>query len=411
MGRSDFYRYTLTSCVAAVLLAGCGGSQAIGTPEVMRQTRLHAIALRTPTGSSYYVLYSFAGAPDGSAPEAALVAVHGTLYGTTTTGGAVGGVGRGTIFSVSASGKETVLHSFGEAGHHDGWDPMASLIAVNGILYGTTEFGRRGGTVFKISTTGKNERVLHGFSPRGGRNPAANLVDVDDTLYGTTTTGGRGNAGTVFGITTSGKSQRVYAFSGSPDGSEPWAGLTRVHGALYGTTFFGGANGYGTVFSVTTSGKERVLHSFAGSPDGSEPLANLIDVNGTLYGTTTGGGKAGKGTVFSITTSGKERVLYSFLGTPDAAVPYGGLIAVNGTLYGVTTQGGTGYPPFGAGTIYSITTSGKNERVLHSFAGSPDGSVPYGSLIDVDATLYGTTYLGGNPSCEGGCGTVFALKP
>lgn len=255
---SGFGRYALTSCMAAALLAGCGGEQqAIGAPGVMQQTLSHAIAHHTTTGSSYQVLYSFGGAPDGSAPEAALVAVNDTLYGTTTTGGTVGGVGRGTIFSVSASGKETVLHSFGEPGQHDGWDAMASLIAVNGMLYGTTEFGRRGGTVFKISTTGKNERVLHGFLPPRGRNPAANLVDVDGTLYGTATTGGPSNAGTVFGITTSGKSHRLYAFNGSPDGSEPWAGLIGAHGALYGATFFGGAHGYGTVFSVTTSGKER----------------------------------------------------------------------------------------------------------------------------------------------------------
>jgi hypothetical protein len=46
------------------------------------------------------------------------------------------------------------------------------LIAVNGMLYGTTEFGRGGGTVFKISTTGKNEGVLHGFLPSRGGNPA-----------------------------------------------------------------------------------------------------------------------------------------------------------------------------------------------------------------------------------------------
>jgi uncharacterized repeat protein (TIGR03803 family) len=392
------------------LLAGCTGSQSIGTPDVMRQTLPHAIAHRTSTGSSYQVLYSFAGAPDGRAPEAALVAVNDTLYGTTTTGGTVGGVGRGTIFSVTASGNEAVLHSFGLPGQHDGWDPMAGLIAVNGTLYGTTEFGRRGGTVFKISTTGQNERVLHGLVPTRGRNPAANLTDLAGTLYGTTTTGGPSNAGTVFGITTSGTWHRLYAFRGSPDGSEPWAALIGVNGALYGTTFFGGAHGFGTVFSVTMSEKERVLHSFAGTPDGSEPDANLLDVNGTLYGTTTGGGKDGRGTVFSITTSGKEKVLYSFLGTPDASVPYGGLTAVNGILYGVTTQGGAGYPPFGAGTVYSISTNGRNERVLHSFADSPDGAVPYGSLIDLHGTLYGTTYLGGNPLCLGGCGTVFALK-
>ena len=97
--------------------------------------------------------------------------------------------------------------------------------------------------------------------------------------------------------------------------------------------------------------------------------------------------------------------------SPDAATPYGGVIAVNGALYGVTTQGGIGSPPIGFGTIYSIGTNGKNERLLHSFANSPDGAEPYGDLLDLNGTLYGTTRVGGNSSCGGGCGTVFALKP
>ena len=212
-------------------------------------------------------------------------------------------------------------------------------------------------------------------------------------------------------MTTDGKSHDVYAFRQGTDGRYPNSNVLDVNGVLYGTTFLGGTHDLGTVFSVTASGKERVLYSFAGSPDGADPFGNLIDVNGTLYGTTTGGGTDKHGTVFSITTSGEERVLHSFLGSPDGAVPYGGVIAVNGMLYGVTTEGGSNYSPIGYGTVYSISMTGKNERVLYSFAGKPDAEVPYGSLIDVDGTLYGTTYLGGSGPCEFGCGAVFALKP
>ncbi len=39
-----------------------------------------------------------------------------------------------------------------------------------------------------------------------------------------------------------------------------------------------------------------------------------------------------------------------------------------------------------------------------------DGSNPSAGLINLKGTLYGTRYSGGS-SCEGGCGTVFALKP
>ncbi len=61
----------------------------------------------------------------------------------------------GTVFKVTKSGKETALHFFN--GFGDGAEPGASLINVNGWLYGTTpafanhtcaDFGC--GTVFKV---------------------------------------------------------------------------------------------------------------------------------------------------------------------------------------------------------------------------------------------------------------------
>ena len=62
---------------ATALLAGCGGSQPpIGAPARIMQN------IGTE-GSSYQVLYSFSGSPDGAIPCASLVDVDGTLYGTT----------------------------------------------------------------------------------------------------------------------------------------------------------------------------------------------------------------------------------------------------------------------------------------------------------------------------------------
>lgn len=63
--------------------------------------------------------------------------MNGTLYGTTFDGGSADG---GTLFSISTSGTEQTLHSFG-VNSSDGHSPGASLIDVKGTLYGTTQNG------------------------------------------------------------------------------------------------------------------------------------------------------------------------------------------------------------------------------------------------------------------------------
>ena len=86
-------------------------------------------------------------------------------------------------------------------------------------------------------------------------------------LYGTTEGELGGSAalwGTVFSITTSGKEKTLYDFKGPPDGAYPVAGLAALNGAFYGTTQEGGTSGWGTVFSISTLFKEKVLHSFKG---------------------------------------------------------------------------------------------------------------------------------------------------
>jgi uncharacterized repeat protein (TIGR03803 family) len=107
-------------------------------------------------------------------------------------------------FSMSTSGAEAVLHNF--SGIPDGANPQARLIDVNGTLYGTTENGgatsKSEGAVYSISTTGA-EKVLYGFTGRGhGNYPVAGVIDVNGTLYGTTLYGGRAEfgAGTVYAL-------------------------------------------------------------------------------------------------------------------------------------------------------------------------------------------------------------------
>jgi uncharacterized repeat protein (TIGR03803 family) len=63
------------------------------------------------------VVYSFF-STNGEYPEASLIDVKGTLYGTTRGGGygCSGYFGCGTAFSVTPGGTEQVLHEFGKNG-------------------------------------------------------------------------------------------------------------------------------------------------------------------------------------------------------------------------------------------------------------------------------------------------------
>jgi uncharacterized repeat protein (TIGR03803 family) len=282
-------------------------------------------------------LHSF-GNPGYYGPYAGLIYVQADdkFYGTTIYGGTgicgTSGLGCGTVFSVTPSGKETVLHSF--AGGKDGDFLTGSLVYSNGELYGTTQLGGGGG-----GSTCSNSSV-----PAG--------------------------CGTIFSVSTSGKEKVLYSFTGGSDGAYPDGGLINVSGTLYGMTGGGGgklcSGGCGTIFELSASGKFHGVHSFQGPPnDGASPFGNLTNVKGTLYGTTQQGGKStactassgttGCGVVFRVTTSGKENMLYSFTGAPDGAEPIETLLYLNGMLYGTTYLGGTGSCSNGCGTVFSLS--------------------------------------------------------
>jgi len=274
----------------------------------------------TPSGQET-VLYRFTGGKDGGNPMAGVVMdAMGNLYGTTLAGGAVTcPQGCGTVFKLTPRGKETVLHSFNRA---DGAYPEAGLIFdKKGNLYGTTSAGgklQNAGTVFKLTPSGK-ETVLHsfpfGFTTTDGAQPRTGLVfDKRSSLYGTTSYGGdRGcpggsgfGCGVVFKVTPSSDENVIYAFTGGveagPDGAWPSDLILDANGNMYGTTSAGGVYGWGTVFKVTPTGQETVLHTFSGAPaDGVEPTAGLVlDASGNLYGVSAGGGAYGYGTVFKL---------------------------------------------------------------------------------------------------------------
>jgi uncharacterized repeat protein (TIGR03803 family) len=359
--------------------SGCGSGDGCGTVFAMS------------TSGAESLIYSFKGKPDGQYAKGGLVERSGVFYGTTQVGGQYG---YGTFFKVTTAGKETVLHSFGAvvSGGYDGIYPYGGLIYVqaDGKFYGTTIYGGTGscgtsgsgcGTVFSVTPSGK-ETVLHNFTGgQDGELLTGSLLYSNGKIYGTTQLSGGGSScgnssavgcGTLFSLSTSGTEKVLYSFTGASDGAFPSGGLIDVSGTLYGMAGSGGSavgcngGGCGTVFSLKTSGAFKAIYSFQGAPkDGASPFGNLTDVNGVLYGTTEDGGASSKcttsagitgcGAAFGVTTSGKEKMLHSFKDGTDGATPTGTLLYLNGILYGTTHNGGSGSCSNGCGTAYSLS--------------------------------------------------------
>ena len=262
------------------------------------------------------LLYSFAGGSDGANPESGVIAdAAGNLYGSTQGGGSGAGCTNyscGTIFEINSSGSESVLYTFNgdtASGVIDGANPWGGLVRDSaGNLYGTTIYGGTAGfgTIFKITSSG-TETLVHQFSGASdGAYPYSTLVfDSTGNLYGTAYEGGSGQVGTVFKVDSSENLTVLHNFlGGATDGGYPAAGVViDASGNLYGTTAQGGSANYGTIFEIDSAGDETVLHSFTGYGKGSLPEAGLfVDKAGDLYGTTYYGGPkdASFGSVFEF---------------------------------------------------------------------------------------------------------------
>ncbi|HTT84716.1 MAG TPA: choice-of-anchor tandem repeat GloVer-containing protein [Rhizomicrobium sp.] len=344
------------------------------------------------------------------------------------------------IPSPAAAQREKVVLSFG--GRTAPY-PVAGLIDVRGILYGTTEYSGDGNRSCGLKIGGCG--ILYWLDPKtgaggwdafcgascgDGARPEAALIDVKGILYGTTYGGGIGTykhcgklgCGTVYAFDPATDAEKViYSFCSQQkcrDGIGPVSNLIYARGLLYGTTQQGGIDdsncyrGCGTVFVLDPySGMETVLHSFCSRKrrnclDGERPSAGLIRVKDKLYGTTSEGGDHNSGTVFSLDLkTGAEKVLHEFQGAPDGEAPLAGLVDVNGTLYGTTVLGGVGSSvcrKWGCGTVFSVDLTTGAESVVYSFCSlrdCADGSSPQAGLINVSGILYGTA------------GAVFSLNP
>ena len=104
-----------------------------------------------------------------------------------------------------------------------------------------------------------------------------------------------------------------------------------------------------------------------------------------------------------------KKVLYTFEGTPDGSIPNSLIADRAGNLYGTTRFGGD--PTCDCGTVFELsapaTTGGAwTESVLYAFrGGKQDGANPDGLVFDKLGNLYGITELGAHD------GTVYELTP
>lgn len=315
------------------------------------------------------------------------------------------------LFVHSASAQtETVLANFSGS---NGAIPYSGVVRdAKGNLYGTTNGGgaNQNGTVFKVTAAGK-QKVLYSFCSQtncaDGASPYATVIlDAKGNLYGTTTLGGADNDGVVFMISPAGKETVLHSFTGSPDGEGPYGGLVfDKHGNLWGTTPQGGANGTGTVFEITASGSEHIFYTFPppGSGAPTDPYSTLVfDKKGNLYGTTISGGQSGVGTVFKLTPKGVEKTLLSFDGS-NGMYPYAGVVLdAKGNIYGVANEGGAN----SLGSVFKLAPSGK--PIFVDSLSDTYGGFPYSPVVlDSKGNAYGTAALAGTH----GFGTVFEVSP
>jgi uncharacterized repeat protein (TIGR03803 family) len=203
------------------------------------------------SGKSFVVVRDFTGTTDGGGPNGNLVPYRGSLYGTTSYGLLPSNPFGGTAYRMTPSGGESVLYRFKGLSNPD--QVEAGLVLFDGTFYGTSYSGGKHGygTVFSITASG-NERLLYSFGSKSGDGeyPKSRLTAYNGNLYGTTTEGGADNFGTVFEISPSGKEQILHSFSGG-DGAGPTAGLVQLNGVLYGTTPAVYPQLDGTVYALT----------------------------------------------------------------------------------------------------------------------------------------------------------------
>jgi uncharacterized repeat protein (TIGR03803 family) len=401
----------------AIVSTGCAG---LPLPSQTSPSNVSDSIPSSEAGGNFEHLVTF-DQHDGEWPRSGVTAVGDALFGATYLGGdsACATVTRscGVVYEVEQGGIKR-LHVF--TGKPDGSEPWAALTNVKGTLYGTTTLGGDSqsiycnagsgcGTIFKVSTSGE-ETVVHSFDNKtDGAYPGQDsLVYAKGALYGVTPGGGANFLGAIVRITLDGKESLIYS---STDADSVPQSLSYVNGNFYVAAIGNQGEGVGMIEELLPNGKMKTLYVFKGPPDAGYPVGKLVAIGKTLYGASTGGGdpycSGGCGTVYSLTPNGREHVLHAFNHASEGLQPQSGVTLVRGALYGAACCAFVG-----GGSIYKVTTSG-SETVIRQFSGeASDARAPYGLPVLFDGALYGTTGFGGHTrNHKVGYGTVFKVNP
>jgi uncharacterized repeat protein (TIGR03803 family) len=318
---------------------------------------------------AYSMLYSFQGPPNDTVlPYGLIEGTDGDLWGV-GNGWIISG---GGIFKITLAGKESLVYTFqpnSDGEYTDGESPSANLIqGSNGDFYGTTEEGGSAneGTIFQLTAGGK-ETVLYSFpNQTDGAYPTLPLTQgPNGLLFGAATDcagGGCSQAG-LFDITTKGAYKNLYLYPlvcsncGQPEAPL----LLSTNGTFYSTTEQGGtgvgsfyslSNGYRPFISLVnvTSGAEGARVGILGQGFSSKSVvefggtkATIAKLTGTYIlatvptGALTGDVTVTTGsTVLSTTASYKITPTYKSFTPPSG--PVGTVVTFNGTGLTQTTK-------------------------------------------------------------------------
>jgi uncharacterized repeat protein (TIGR03803 family) len=398
-----------------------------------------ALTAQSATSSTFYPFAG--GTKDGDGPTMLIQALDGNFYGITSLGGGGGAncindsVGCGTIFEISAAGKETVVHSF--TGGADGGIPSSIIQGPDGNIYVTTIIGGPDSASSNPTST-----VLNICTDSDGNADAAPCC-VNGQSPAT--------CGGIFEFTPAQASpvtlNPLYTFTGGTDGASPG---TLILGAtasqsevIFGTTLacsncsfdasnnddYAGANIYGTVFSFVPKGSTAetpstiVTFPLTFSPVNftlSYPNSLIQSGPDTLYGTTQMGGDT------NITSSSAPTPTTPCPANSNGGFGCGGVFEV-----GIAEKTVAELCDFGDSTCFAsatvagepVTLSGDSRErakpevvVTQSGARFPVGGdqwnfspAPIALTMDSGGSVYGTTPPGcanggtyiPNPTCSG----------
>ena len=363
------------------------------------------------------------------------------------------------MFAAATQAAAATLTTIANFGGSDAlYAPDSPIVQYHGQFYGTSFiFSTKGTSIYKLFPAQKKLAVA-ATSPGGGNILHASLVELNGMLYGTTADGGTENAGTIYRLNPLTSVLTVlYNFNrNSPIGVTPVSGLTLVGGSLYGATTYGAgesnirslfrfnpeSNAIVSVYSPTveegayfptqfvtdgtalygeseppsvhnqgltvfkfdvSTGIQTPIYSYKHQNETETPLAFFEN---KIFGIRTFGDRKGgySNIIFELDpVSHKQQVLYSSMTT--VAVDFSGpLVFYAGSLYGAVANGIDGV---GNGAIFKLDIKNRVLSSVYSFTGGSDGNGPYSGLTRYANDFYGTTDEGGAT----GHGTIFKLTP